>query len=332
MQQRPLQRLKMATGKSRGDSLLDSPGAPEPKCGPVPTKGHATTTTLLQCLSTPLPRPISDPVSGTQTQPSSDAVWRETLPRLIVYPDDLGQEWSTAYEGFQKLLNEDEDSAKELRQRLTENPEPYRFENIELQNEADVVSQAGLYLVYPLRMAAELFEPDITTSCEAQVGTNLRVDLAWRRSNGDPFMHTEFKRQGYLKTEKIYSLASKQLNGTKDSELDPDSEELDSKETVSEKTEVKETVLETTEVEETVPKKTEVKRTVGMVYILKQVTAYARRHELRYSSLCDYDTLVLLEFINNYADVRITIPKTEDFRKSLLGLLLMASRVGRSGR
>lgn len=45
---------------------------------------------------------------------------------------------------------------------------------------------------------------------------------------------------------------------------------------------------------------------------------------MRYSSLCDYETLILFKFSKDYNEIYMTMPNQKNFRKSLLGLLHMA--------
>lgn len=66
-------------------------------------------------------------------------------PRLFISSDKDSPEhldWNTAYEEFQKLLDEDKRSARRFQQRLKRHFEPYYFDKINLLNEADVVYQA----------------------------------------------------------------------------------------------------------------------------------------------------------------------------------------------
>ncbi|KAF2254195.1 hypothetical protein BU26DRAFT_134911 [Trematosphaeria pertusa] len=271
---------------------------------------RTATTAILDCLSTSLPTPTGNPPKGEQKNPSSKTVQAEPLPRFLINSDEHSDDpkrfdWNTGYKKFEECLHEDKDSAKALLQRLKEHFEPFRFEQINLRNEADVVHQAGLYLVYPVQMAAELLEPGITTHSEAPVDTKgLRVDLAWIRPDRTLFMHIEYKRRGYLSAERFrHEAIAHHQKGDQERRLSM--------------------TLASSAINEG-----------DVAHLLRRVRAYAKGHKLKYSSLCDYETLILLEFRNNYEEVHMTIPEPKTSVRAWwgcstwrMGLIRMTSRL-----
>ena len=57
---------------------------------------------------------------------------------------------------------------------------------------------------------------------------------------------------------------------------------------------------------------------------LKQVKAYARLGNCKFVALCDYVNLILFRFNEDCTVIYVAIVEKEDFRKALLGFLIIA--------
>jgi hypothetical protein len=171
---------------------------------------------------------------------------------------------------------------------------------IHVSTEADVVHLANRYLIEPLLKAINtIYGGKLVISAESAVNT-LRPDCVIRlkpQIGEKVVMVVEYKRCGYIHYE-----------------------------------EFEDVWCEKNEVEQTRQKlrKDHQVTTLGpesnALSFVKQATAYRRRTDCKYVALRDYDSLVLLHYLDNgdLKSVDVTTVPRQVFRKALLGFLIEA--------
>jgi hypothetical protein len=250
--------------------------------------------------SLPLVSNITSP--GEQGQPSSLTIAAATLPRIIVNGENERSKWIR--EG-RKFLEEAKVVMKDLRPPWDPSPP----EHLQARNEGDVVHHANTYLLNPVFEALNhvrlirsfeqrLKHPGLIRTQAEQAFTKgsstVFVDVAWKQGDRS-ITNTEFKRMGYLNPNKWRAI-----------------ELQDAGENLKKLDDVHGAGLGT---------KVEAGATE---HILHQVTEYARRDKIYYSSVCDYENFFALHFSKDYEVVSIIKATRKDAQMLLLGMVILA--------
>jgi len=250
--------------------------------------GDIMNSTLLQCFSQHLPKIVIKSSKAIQTSESSRTVKNEKAPRILI-TDTGGQYWNIA----DRYLKENSESLAEEYLGIPER-------DPEVLNEADVVSHARFNLVRPVVRALEhgRLAGKIKVCSELQTEA-LRVDLgvAYESDEGRHIvMMIEYKKVCLIRPRFFEQAMWSKV------EVDKDSQPLKNND------------------------RRYLSSTSSELKLVKQAKAYAKRANCLYVALCDYESLILLNFSERLDVVNVTIvDKTQiRFRKALLGFLLTA--------
>lgn len=235
-------------------------------------------------------RPKKKPTQATE---SSATVQAEIPPRILITA--RGEDYIAAINTYLAI------HASALAKEPASPPEPNRI----VRNEADAVAHARTNLLNPIMRAIDLdpqLHGKVFTSSELALET-LRVDvgISHKDKHGDKHgdgivMMVEFKRA------ELINIRGFQAAMWRRSEVN--------KFAVPFKDDSRRYLLEAT----------------SELKLIKQAKAYAKRAQCLYIALCDYESLILLNFSKDLTIIEVTIvnKKNVTYLKALFGFLLTA--------